>query len=209
MSDTDVRPTAKAAIPPATPEEYARILAELPELDLLADEDIRLKVATVWASVLRESTYATIAECPPFPPVACDLASHTRCVVKNCVAMTANLREFFDVEVDDTVLLAAALTHDASKLVEQHGPDGEQTVLGRALLHGQVSGVRCLELGLPPDVAYIVTYHPFTPPHVHVKPKCVEFVILSWADIGAADPLFWLNGMPTHLDIGRRFFTLD
>jgi HD domain len=208
MSDTHA-PTPSTTIAPATAEEYERIRSELPELDLLTDPDVRAKVATVWASFLRETTYASIADCPPFPPVDCDLASHTRHVVRNCVAMAANLAEFGGVRVDEEVLLAAALTHDASKLVEQHGPNGEQTALGRALLHGQVTGVRCLELGLPPDVAYIVTYHPFTPPHVHVKPRCVEFVILSWADIGAADPLFWLNGLPTHLDIGRRFFTLD
>lgn len=205
MSETTIQP----AIGPATAEEYERIRAELPELDLLGTDDLRQKVATVWASFLRETSYRSISDCPPFPPVDCNLATHTRCVVRNCVAMTANLKEFFGVEVDEDVLIAAALTHDASKLVEQEGPDGAETTLGRALLHGQVTGVRCLELGLPPDVAYIVTYHPFTPPHVHVKPQCVEFVILSWADIGAADPLFWLNGLPTHLDIGRRFFTLD
>jgi hypothetical protein len=33
--------------------------------------------------------------------------------------------------------------------------------------------------------------------------------LLSWEDIVAADPLFWLSEMPTHLDIGRRCFTSD
>jgi hypothetical protein len=207
MSETAT--TAGSGIPPATAEEYDRIREELPELDLLEDAETRQKVVAVWASFLRESTYASIGACPPFPPVAIDLARHTRQVVRNCVAMADNLAEFGGVEVDREVLVAAALTHDASKLVEQQGPEGEPTVIGRTLLHGQLAGVRCLEVGLPPEVAYIVTYHPFTPPHVHVKPRCVEFVVLSWADIGAADPLFWLNGMPTHLDIGRRFFTLD
>jgi hypothetical protein len=209
VTETATSPAGSSSIPPATPEEYERIRAELPEIDLLADPETRQKVATLWASFLRETTYARIGDCPPFPPVECDLAGHTRHVVKNCVAMAGNLREFWGIEVDDEVLLAAALTHDASKLVEQSGADAEPTVLGRALLHAQVAGVRCLELGLHPNVAYIVTYHPFTPPHVHVKPQCVEFVILSWADIGAADPMFWLKGIPTHLEIQRRFFTLD
>jgi hypothetical protein len=197
------------AIEPATDVEYARIVEELPEIEELADPADRRRVATLWASFLRESTYGRIGECPPFPPVQCDLAGHTRHVVKNCQAMAANLREFWGIEINDQVLLAAALTHDASKLVEQQGPDGEKTTLGRALLHGQLAGVRCLELGLHPDVAYIVTFHPYTPPHVHVKPRCVEFVILSWADIGAADPMFWLQGIATHLEIDRRFFTVE
>jgi hypothetical protein len=201
--------TAEPRIAPATEAEYEQIRAELPELDLLESVETRRKVATLWASFLRESSYDSIGACPPFPPVECDLAGHTRHVVRNCAAMSANLKEFWSAEIDDEVLIAAALCHDASKLVEQQGPDGAQTELGRVLLHGQLAGVRCLELGLHPNVAYIVTYHPFTPPHVHVKPQCVEFVILSWADIGAADPLFWLKGIPTHLDIGRRFFSLD
>jgi len=58
-------------------------------------------------------------------------------------------------------------------------------------------------------VAYLVSHHPFTPPHIHVKPKYNEFVILSWADIAAADTVFFHEGFPTHLDIQKRFFSLE
>jgi hypothetical protein len=34
-------------------------------------------------------------------------------------------------------------------------------------------------------------------------------VILSWADLGAADPVFFHENKPTHLDFAKRFFTLE
>jgi hypothetical protein len=194
---------------PATPQEYAQIREELPEIDGLSDAETGQKVATVWASFLRESQYDRIADAPGLPGVTdYDLAAHTRHVVKNCLHVGATLREFSSAEFDDDILLASALAHDASKLVE-FAPDGSLTELGRTLLHAQVAGVRCYEVGLDPMVAYNVTYHPFTPPHVHVKPRCIEFVILSWADLASADPIFHSLGLPTHLDIDKRFFTLD
>jgi hypothetical protein len=197
-----------AGISPASPDEYAQIKDELPEIGLL-DEPTRHKVATVWASFLRESPYDRIADAPALPGIAgYDLAAHTRHVVKNCIHLGSTLREFASAAIDDTTLVASALAHDSSKLVE-FAPDGSLTTLGRSLLHAQVAGVRCFEIGLDPMVAYNVTFHPFTPPHVHVKPRCIEFVILSWADLAAVDPIFFTHGIATHLDIDRRFFSLD
>jgi hypothetical protein len=194
---------------PATDDEHRDIVADLPELELLSDPDTRQKVATVWASFLRESPYTRISDAPALPGIPNhDLAAHTRHVTKNCINLGATLREFSEATFDDDILIASALAHDASKLVE-FAPDGSFTTLGRALVHAQVAGVRCFEVGLDPLVAYCVTFHPFTPPHVHVKPRCIEFVILSWADLGAADPIFHDRGLATHLDIDKRFFTLD
>jgi hypothetical protein len=199
----------EAKLSPATTEEYAQIREELPEIDKLSEADTRQKIATVWASFLRESPYRRISDAPALPGIPdYDLAAHTRHVIKNCLDLGASLREFSSAEFDDDVLLASALAHDASKLVE-FAPDGSLTELGRTLLHAQVAGVRCYEVGLDPKVAYNVTYHPFTPPHIHVKPRCIEFVILSWADLASADPIFFARGLPTHLDIDKRFFTLD
>lgn len=190
--------------------EERQIREELPEIEMLADPEMQRQVVAVWASFLRDSTYARIADAPAFPGLpAYDLCGHTRQVVRHCDYMAGTLQEFWSLECDREALLAAALTHDSSKLVEREGPNGTKTPLGEALLHAQLAGVRCLEAGLPAKVAHIVTMHPYTPPHVHVKPQCVEFVILSWADIGAADPVFFLEGKPTHLDIDKRFFTLD
>jgi hypothetical protein len=190
--------------------DLAKVRAELPEIDLLADPLDQERVAGVWASFMKASSYGSIAEAPAFPGLpAYDLARHTRQVVRNSLALAESMTDFWAIDYDREALIAAGLTHDASKLVEREGPEGRESEIGGALLHAQLAGVRCLEFGLSPKVAYLVTYHPFTPPHIHVKPKYNEFVILSWADICAADTVFFHEGKPTHLDFEKRFFTLE
>jgi hypothetical protein len=189
-------------------ETKREILEDVPEIGLLP-EDIQDKVVRVWASLLEDSSYARIAEAAAFPGMSgYDLGRHTRHVVKNCIATADNLKEFWNIDCDRETLITAAILHDASKVVEYTGPNGAESELGKALLHAQLGGIRCLDFGLSPKVANIVTYHPYTPPHVHVRPQYVEFVILSWADLAAVDPIFMLAGLPTHLEIGKRFFEL-
>lgn len=191
-------------------DELAAIRLELPEIDLLADPEEQLKVTGLWASFLKESTYSSISEAPAFPGVpGYDLAGHTRQVVLNSLALAGSMVDFWKIDYDREALIAAGLTHDASKLVEFEGPEGSYTETGNALLHAQLAGVRCLEFGLSPKVAYLVTYHPFTPPHIHLTPRYLEFVILTWADIAAADTVFFHEEKATHLQIEKRFFSLD
>jgi len=64
-------------------------------------------------------------------------------------------------------------------------------------------------MGLSPKVAHLVAMHPFTPPHVHVTPQYWEMLILTWADLAAVDPVFFVQGQPTHLQFEKRFFRLD
>jgi hypothetical protein len=137
-----------------------------------------------------------------------DLARHTRQVVKNSLGFADTMKEFWNLECDREDLITAAILHDASKVVEYTGPNGQESEIGKALLHAQLAGVRCLDFGLSPKVANIVSYHPHTPPHVHVRPQYVEFVILTWADLASVDPIFFLEGKATHLEIGKRFFEL-
>ena len=177
---------------------------------MLESRDLQEKVIKLWASFLETSTYARIGDAPAFPGLpGYDLARHTRHVIHNCVQQADTLKEFWGIECDRPTLVTAALVHDASKLVEYTGPEGTHTELGKALLHAQIAGVRCLDVGLSAKVANIVSYHPFTPPHVHVKPQHVEFVILTWADLAAVDPIFMLKGKATHLEIAKRFFEIE
>lgn len=188
----------------------ARIRAELPELDRLNSPELQQKVVSVWESFLDASSYDAISSAPAFPGTGdYDLAKHTRQVVQNSIYLAETSREFGQVDCDMEELIAAALVHDASKLVEREGPEGRKTAVGRALLHAQIAGVRCLEMGLSEKVAYLVTWHPYTPPHVHIKPRYVEMVILTWADLAAADTVFFAAGKPTHLEFEKRFFTLE
>lgn len=191
-------------------DEAAGIRDELPEIALISSREMQDKVVAVWASFLRESTYARIAEAPFFPGLpGYDLLRHVRQMTQNAMHLADTMRDLWNRDCDRDALLAACLLHDSSKLVEYEGPDGKKSEIGVALLHAQLAGVRCLELGLPAKVAHMVALHYFTPPHVHVKPQYVEFLILTYADLAAADTLFFLEGFPTHLEFAKRFFQLD
>jgi hypothetical protein len=190
--------------------DLASINEDLPELALVGNPELRGKLITLWASFLAESSYDRIRSAPAFPGLrAYDLAKHTSHVVRNSINLADTLLQFWNIACDSDALLAAAIAHDASKLVEYEGAEGTKTELGRAMLHAQLAGVRCLDVGLPFKVAHIVTLHPFTPPHVHVKPQYIEFVILTWADLAAVDPIFFVEGLPTHLEFAKRFFQLE
>lgn len=189
--------------------DFEAIQAELPEIADLERQELRAGVLNVWASFLSSSSYGRIADAPAFPGLSkYDLARHTRHVCKNAMHLADTLEEFWDISCERDLLLAACLVHDSSKLVEMEGPTGTATPLGKALLHAQLAGVRCLDFGLPHEVVYMVTYHPYTPPHVHIKPESLEHIILTWADLAACDPPFFVEGQATHLEITKRFFQL-
>jgi len=199
-----------AVMSKVTEAKAREIREELPEISLLQSTETQDKIIALWSSFLRESSYARIGDAPAFPGLpGYDLARHTRHVIKNCLAMADTMKEFWDIDCDREALLAAALVHDASKLVEYTGTEGKKTEIGKALLHAQLAGVRCLDFGLSPKVANIVSYHPYTPPHVHVRPQYIEFVMLTWADLAAVDPIFMLAGKATHLEFAKRFFEIE
>ena len=190
-------------------DDRAVIERELPELSLIEDPQIRAKAVTVLASFLRDSDWASLDECPAVPGLkGMSLLQHIRQVTQFAVVMADNHNATFALGIDRDVLLAACFLHDASKLVEYDKASGGLTPLGAHLIHAQIAGVRCVDAGLPLKVAYCVTYHVFTPPHVHLKPECIELVILNYADLASVDPMFHAAGRPTHFDIRNRFFSL-
>jgi hypothetical protein len=194
-----------------TDTDIEQVRSEIPEIAELKNPEIERKCALVWARFLRESSYKRISDMTKIPGVTpkYDLASHTRHVIRNCVFMAQTLKELGGYECDRELLLAAAVIHDASQLLETNANNKPTEDVGVGLLHAQLGAVRALEVGLSPKVAQLVTLHPYTPPHIHLTPPNPEFLILTWADIGAVDPIFCALGLPTHVDIKKRFFSLD
>jgi len=192
-------------------KERQVIIDEFPEMEFFTDQELKEKTIAVMASILHESSYERMSECPFYKdvPKRYNMETHVRHVVNNCMQMADNLEKFSGVTCRRDLLLSAAFLHDGSKILEREGPEGTVSEMGKHLIHSQYAGVRCWEYGLPPEVAYIVSYHTFTPPHVHINPKNIEFVILSWADIGGADAVFYAYGKPTHLQISKRFFEVQ
>lgn len=192
-------------------EVMRQVRDDFPQLDLIQEESVRTRTTEAWALLLNASQYDSAREAPAFPNVGVgryDLAAHTRQVVLNSVNMADTLGETWGIAVEQDLLLSAAFLHDASKVLE-YDPDGTLTAEGSAFLHAQLGGVVCRFVNLPLKVAYMVTIHPFTPPHVHIKPQNLEILILTYADLMAADCCYFVEGLPTHLDIEKRFFSLD
>ncbi|MBI4190543.1 MAG: HD domain-containing protein [Betaproteobacteria bacterium] len=216
MTMTNMHP-AFAAV---TERDMQIVQEDIPEIGLIESDEIRQKVTLVFASFLKESNFERISEAPglvkdepgatlsPGPPKY-DLAHHTSHVVQNALATARTLKEFWGIDYRHDVLLAAAILHDASKLVEFEDRTGRKSELGKIFVHAQVGGVRCRDAGLPNDVAQIVTFHNFTPPHTHVTPRSLEYILVTYADHAAADPISFVEGKPTHFDIKKRFFTVD
>jgi hypothetical protein len=209
---TSIHPEARVGDGVGSVEEKHRVVVqrELPEIALIGDAGIREKVVTVLASFLRDSDWDSIDECPAVPGLeGMTLLQHIRQVTLFAVAIADNHIATFGLKVDRDALLAACFLHDSSKLVEySKAAGGKNSPLGNHLMHAQIAGVRCVEAGLPLKVAYCVTYHVFTPPHVHLKPDCIELVLLNYADLASVDPVFFNAGKPTHFDIRMRFFSL-
>ena len=168
---------------------------EIPEILQLRDPDIRHKLALVYASFLKESPYKRISEARG----KYDLARHSRHAALIAMSMVKILSDVWGIEVRHDICVASAILHDCDSLVSR----------GKPFMHAQLAGVRCYEAGLPDDIVNIVTRHPFTPPHIHVIPPNIESVIVAYADLGAADPIFFIEGQPTHLEFKKRFFSLD
>ncbi len=187
-------------------EVAEQVFEDIPELRWISDPELQDKVAACWASLLMDSPYKRISECEKLPNY--DMLAHTRHVIKGSVAIADLMAEFYGQPCNKDILIAAAALHDASAVLEK-GLDKKPTPLGVNLIHGQYASTRAWDFGLPPEVCYIIAYHPFTPPHICVNPKNIEFIILTYADISAVDTIFYRTGKPTHLQITKRFYEID
>ena len=97
----------------------------LPEVDLIADPDLRDRVVSAWAMSLAETEFQSIEEMRPSgnpntPPLKQGTqADHLRGVACLAVAMAEAIESVLgDVGVNRDILVAAALCHDIGKPFE-------------------------------------------------------------------------------------------
>jgi len=182
-----------------------------PELALISDHQMRQGVITVWETLFHTCSYDRIEDAPfiaPMPQIS--LVDHTRCTTLGALRLAEVIKSLHGVEVRQDILVAAGLLHDASKLVE-YEPDGSgghrKSALGGAVPHAMIAAEEARRAGLPLDVVNIVVMHPFHPPHIHLRPKCIEHLLVHYGDLAGADVLMWLDGMESHLEL-KRFFQM-
>lgn len=166
----------------------ATVLAALPEIDLIADADIRKKTldafllawelggwetwetASFWLSWLRKEKLGI---------------EFVRSSTRIAIAVANVMREISKVELNQDYLIAGALLRDIGKMLEKAPRDqGEMTT---SLIRHPFSGVHiALTVGLPLEVVHIISAHG---PEGSFTRKTAEATVVVYAEKLAIDPI--------------------
>jgi putative nucleotidyltransferase with HDIG domain len=171
------------------------LLRILPEIEWVADKELREKVIGTWVDGLKRGGWKPEdLERMPFTlvkKVSASFAQHVRSVTRICAAASDTFDEIYhgvDLKMDRDTLLAGALLHDVGKLVEMEELNGvfRKSPDGKLVRHA-FSGVALADAhGLPAAVQHIIGTHskegdPFK--------RSPESVICHLADFMNFDPI--------------------
>lgn len=163
-------------------KETLNLVEVFPELELIADADLRAAVGAVWQELWAQSPYDCLEDVPTSTKIQYPQVKHLRGIVKGALALAAVWEEVHGAVIDRDVLIAGALLMDVSKLVEtEPGPDGRPvpTTIGRALPHAVYGAHVALACGVPLAVVHIMTAHS---PNGGKSPMGIEAHLLDWVD---------------------------
>jgi hypothetical protein len=188
-------------------ERIEHIRTLLPEIGDISDETLRNAVEQIWDQVWVEGTWETLEEIPKNPSApaakvyvenAWTLITHTRTVAQLAVASADVLKSLHGLEYDRDALLALALLHDASKVIEYEGtPDSiSKGMLGRRIQHGVYGAFLMWQQGLSADLVHGVISHT---PSSGVLPQTHEALIVRYVDFLDTDAMLLDNGEKLHI----------
>jgi HD superfamily phosphodiesterase len=172
--------------------DAAHVADCFPELDAIEDDALREGAVDAWLAGAREGDVADLRELPWLPPterelgIAGDetLVGHVRDVVACARGLADALEDRRETDVDRDLLVAGALVHDVSKLVEFDGAESTPTY---DLLGHPHYGVHLVaDAGLPVECSHIVLSHT---PRTTVEPAFLEAALVRRADEVAADAI--------------------
>jgi len=179
-------------------ETLADVETALPELALIQDLALRHATAEIWAETLAESDWGTIADAPKNPenlPTHRRLLEHSRSVALQALAVAKIVQDVHGIGFDQDILVAAALLHDVSKLLE-YGPTDSgagKTPTGQRLQHGFLGALKAFQHGMPQDLVHNIIVHTR---HSHDLPKTWEAIIVHYVDYLDSDALLFAEGQP-------------
>jgi putative nucleotidyltransferase with HDIG domain len=159
-----------------------------PELEWIADLELREATALTWELALQESalTAADLQEIP-FTLLVADLKvsfmAHKRCVVHVARAAAEKMNTFFqdDLPVDMDTVIAGAILADVGKLLE-YAKEGDRTVTsetGRYLRHPFTGVSLAQSCGVPDRVCHVIAAHA---DEGNLVERTVEATIVHHAD---------------------------
>lgn len=151
-------------------EKYMRdkILAAIPEIELITDVDLREKTVQVWEDAIADGgwTFEAIERMPfsiHVPDCNITFIEHVRTVCKMCIAVHDVLKESYGErsQLNKDYLISGALLADVGKLIEYEELDGKITKAGRGqYLRHPFTGVAMSHFrGIPPEIQHIIATH--------------------------------------------------
>lgn len=188
------------------PGRRARVEELFPELASISDEHLRDVVTLIWLEFWAAGPWDDLAEIPKNEsaprapsrvPGAWTLVTHSRAVAVMAVQTAESMRELHGLPYDRDALLALALLHDVSKVVEYEGTASEtvKSRTGQLIQHGVLGAARMLAHGLPVELVHAVVAHT---PTSNTFPKTHEALILRYIDFLDTDAML--------LDAGEKLY---
>ncbi|MFC7226611.1 HD domain-containing protein [Salinirubellus salinus] len=176
--------------------DHETVREVFPEADEIGDPALREGVLAAWAGACEDAgveTAESLRALPWLPPVqralgvpadAERLVPHVRDVTAGAVSLAGALVARRETAVDTDLLVAGALVHDVSKLVEFDGMDATRTY---DLLGHPYWGVHVVaRAGLPVELAHVVLSHTS---RTDVDPAFLEAELVRRADEAAANAI--------------------
>ena len=164
------------------------ILREIPQLNLISQEDMREKAIKAWELDYTDSDYEdleTVNFSPYYPKPT--LLGHTRSVTEASLLLAKNLLKEYDYPIDLDDLIVMAALHDISKLRENIS-DGNGGVkkgpVGAAFQHAFFSAHYAIEAGLSDKVVAGIFAHTGNTKQL---PTSLEAILVTYGDMADAD----------------------
>jgi len=146
----------------------ADVLKLWPELEWIADEELRKATAKTWELALDRSPLTpedldTIPFTLLVPDLKVSFMAHKRLVVHVSRDAAVQMNKYLgdDLQVDLDTVIAGAILADVGKLLE-YDKEGEETVksdTGKYLRHPFTGVALAMEAGVPDSVSHIIAAH--------------------------------------------------
>lgn len=170
-----------------------KIMHMLPEIKGIRNEDLKNKVIEVWLKAIELTNWENVEDIPfnyEIPKENATLVKHIRAVTNYSLKMAEIMNNFYNYNVNEDYVIAGALIHDVSKMIE-YSVKGGKSNIGNLIPHGAYGVHLCIELGLPPEVTHIVASHT---KKMNMPTKSIEAIIVHHCDFADANSIALKNG---------------
>jgi len=175
-------------------QKVEKVKRLLPEIEMISDPSLAEKVIKVWIEAWKHSEFENLEDIPYAVSIRSGIGynaiGHISTTARCAVAIAKTLKEMHGLKVDLDYLVAGALLHDVSKVVE-FSKQGGRTPLGQKIPHGCYGIAAALAQDLPIEVVHIIASHT---PNLKKAPQSLEALIVHHIDMLEADCNTLLSG---------------